>query len=285
MMRKFLIVLTVIGFLIGLGIFLYPHISSWLIDNEVKDAIKEFEENGSLVQSKQENELYQAMIAYNEALYKSGQSEISDAWTFKQEEFKLNGYDYKNNAVATITIPKMELEMPIYLGATKENMSRGIVNLGNTSLPIGGKNTNCVLAGHRGYRGAPFFRNIEDLQAGDEIIISNYWEQLKYNVFEIKVIYPTESEQILIQDGKDMVTLITCHPYRNNYQRYVVYCRRSDEFDSSTVTPDHNNDDIVSSKADIVSEQRLPFIMLGIFGIGVISVFIYIRLNKKHRRK
>ncbi|WP_455684988.1 class C sortase [Thomasclavelia sp.] len=285
MMRKFLIVLTVIGFLIGLGIFLYPHISSWLIDNEVKDAIKEFEENGSLVQSKQENELYQAMIAYNEALYKSGQSEISDAWTFKQEEFKLNGYDYKNNAVATITIPKMELEMPIYLGATKENMSRGIVNLGNTSLPIGGKNTNCVLAGHRGYRGAPFFRNIEDLQAGDEIIISNYWEQLKYNVFEIKVIYPTESEQILIQDGKDMVTLITCHPYRNNYQRYVVYCRRSDEFDSSTVIPDHNNDDIVSSKADIASEQRLPFIMLGIFGIGVISVFIYIRLNKKHRRK
>ncbi len=284
-MRKFLIVLTVIGFLIGLGIFLYPHISSWLIDNEVKDAIKEFEENGSLVQSKQENELYQAMIAYNEALYKSGQSEISDAWTFKQEEFKLNGYDYKNNAVATITIPKMELEMPIYLGATKENMSRGIVNLGNTSLPIGGKNTNCVLAGHRGYRGAPFFRNIEDLQAGDEIIISNYWEQLKYNVFEIKVIYPTESEQILIQDGKDMVTLITCHPYRNNYQRYVVYCRRSDEFDSSTVIPDHNNDDIVSSKADIASEQRLPFIMLGIFGIGVISVFIYIRLNKKHRRK
>lgn len=284
-MRKFLIVLTVIGFLIGLGIFLYPHISSWLIDNEVKDAIKEFEENGSLVQSKQENELYQAMIAYNEALYKSGQSEISDAWTFKQEEFKLNGYDYKNNAVATITIPKMELEMPIYLGATKENMSRGIVNLGNTSLPIGGKNTNCVLAGHRGYRGAPFFRNIEDLQAGDEIIISNYWEQLKYNVFEIKVIYPTESEQILIQDGKDMVTLITCHPYRNNYQRYVVYCRRSDEFDSSTVIPDHNNDDIVSSKADIASEQRLPFIMLGIFGIGVISVFIYLRLNKKHRRK
>lgn len=285
MMRKFLIVLTIIGFLIGLGIFLYPHISSWLIDNEVKDAIKEFEENGSLVQSKQENELYQAMTAYNEALYKSGQSEISDAWTFKQEEFKLNGYDYKNNAVATITIPKMELEMPIYLGATKENMSRGIVNLGNTSLPIGGKNTNCVLAGHRGYRGAPFFRNIEDLQAGDEIIISNYWEQLKYNVFEIKVIYPTESEQILIQDGKDMVTLITCHPYRNNYQRYVVYCRRSDEFDSSTVIPDHNNDDIVSSKEDIASEQRLPFIMLGIFGIGVISVFIYIRLNKKHRRK
>lgn len=279
MIRKFLIVLTIIGFLIGLGIFLYPHISSWLINNEVKDAIKEFETNGTIAQSKPEDELYQAMVAYNETLYKSGQSEISDAWTFKQEEFKLNGYDYKNNAVATITIPKMELKMPIYLGATKENMSRGIVNLGNTSLPVGGKNTNCVLAGHRGYRGAPFFRNIEDLQIGDEVIINNYWEQLKYNVFEIKVIYPTESEQVLIQDGKDMITLITCHPYRNNYQRYVVYCRRSDEFDSSTVIPDHNND-IVSSKEDIASEQSLPYIMLTVLGLGIIIVYLYKRKSK-----
>lgn len=279
MIRKFLIVLTIIGFLIGLGIFLYPHISSWLINNEVKDAIKEFETNGTIAQSKPEDELYQAMVAYNETLYKSGQSEISDAWTFKQEEFKLNGYDYKNNAVATITIPKMELKMPIYLGATKENMSRGIVNLGNTSLPVGGKNTNCVLAGHRGYRGAPFFRNIEDLQIGDEVIINNYWERLKYNVFEIKVIYPTESEQVLIQDGKDMITLITCHPYRNNYQRYVVYCRRSDEFDSSTVIPDHNND-IVSSKEDIASEQSLPYITLTVLGLGIIIVYLYKRKSK-----
>lgn len=279
MLRKFLIILTIIGFLIGLGIFLYPHISSWLIDSEVKDAITEFEANGALAKSKQEDELYQAMLAYNEALYKSGQAEISDAWTFKQEEFKLNGYDYKNNAVATITIPQMELKMPIYLGATKENMSKGIVNLGNTSLPIGGKNTNCVLAGHRGYRGAPFFRNIEDLQIGDEIIIDNYWEQLKYNVCEIKVIYPTESEQVLIQDGKDMVTLITCHPYRDNYQRYVVYCRRSDEFNSSVVTS-NNESKIISSKEDIASEQNLPYIMLAVLGVGVIVVCLYRKRSK-----
>lgn len=279
MLRKFLIILTIIGFLIGLGIFLYPHISSWLIDSEVKDAITEFEANGALAKSKQEDELYQAMLAYNEALYKSGQAEISDAWTFKQEEFKLNGYDYKNNAVATITIPQMEFKMPIYLGATKENMSKGIVNLGNTSLPIGGKNTNCVLAGHRGYRGAPFFRSIEDLQIGDEIIIDNYWEQLKYNVCEIKVIYPTESEQILIQDGKDMVTLITCHPYRDNYQRYVVYCRRSDEFNSSAVIS-NNESNIISSKGDITSEQNLPYIMLTVLGIGVLIVYLYRKRSK-----
>lgn len=279
MMRKFIVALTIIGFLIGLGIFLYPHISSWMINNEVRDAIEEFKTNSSLAYSKQKDALYQAMMAYNETLYLSGQSEISDAWTFKQEEFKFNDYDYKNNAVATITIPKMELEMPIYLGATKENMSRGIVNLGNTSLPIGGKNTNCVLAGHRGYRGAAFFRNIEDLQIGDEIIIDNYWEQLKYNVYEIKVIYPTESEQVLIQEGKDMLTLITCHLYRNNYQRYVVYCRRSNEFDDSIMIPNKDNS-IISSKRDIAVEQNLPYIMLAVLGIGIIVVYLYKRRAK-----
>ncbi|WP_279159865.1 class C sortase [Thomasclavelia cocleata] len=279
MIRKFIVALTIIGFLIGLGIFLYPHISSWMINNEVRDAIEEFKTNSSLAYSKQKDALYQAMMAYNETLYLSGQSEISDAWTFKQEEFKFNDYDYKNNAVATITIPKMELEMPIYLGATKENMSRGIVNLGNTSLPIGGKNTNCVLAGHRGYRGAAFFRNIEDLQIGDEIIIDNYWEQLKYNVYEIKVIYPTESEQVLIQEGKDMLTLITCHPYRNNYQRYVVYCRRSNEFDDSIMMPSKDNG-IISSKRDIAVEQNLPYIMLAVLGIGIIVVYLYKRRTK-----
>lgn len=279
MMRKFLIALTIIGFIIGLGIFLYPHISSWMINSEIKDEIKEFETNSVMAYSKQDDELYQAMMNYNESLYLSGQSEISDAWTFQHEEFRLNDYDYKNDVVATITIPRMELKMPIYLGASEENMSRGIVNLGNTSLPIGGKNTNCVLAGHRGYRGAPFFRNIEDLQLGDEIIVDNYWEQLKYNVCEIKVIYPSESEQVLIQDGKDMLTLITCHPYRNNYQRYVVYCRRSDEFDSSVII--HGKGDVVSSKEDIELEQNLPYIMLGIFGLGIMGIIIYRILSKK----
>lgn len=280
MIRKFLIILTIIGFLIGLGIFLYPHVSSWLINNDVKSAIEEFETSGAIVKSKQEDELYQAMSTYNEGLYTSGQSDISDAWTFKQEEFRLNDFDYKNNAVATITIPRMDLKMPIYLGATTENMSKGIVNLGNTSLPIGGINTNCVLAGHRGYRGAPFFRNIEDLQIGDEVIIDNYWEQLKYNVYEVKVIYPTESEQVLIQEGKDMVTLITCHPYRNNYQRYVVYCRRSDEFDSSTVISQSKENKIISSKEDIATEQNLPYILLGVLGLGIIIILGY----KKYRK-
>lgn len=281
MLRKFLIVLTIIGFLVGLGIFLYPQISSWIINKNVNSTINEFETSGISSHSKEKDELYQEMKEYNQNLFVTGQSKISDAWTFEQEEFTLNNYDYKDDVIATITIPKMDIKLPIYLGATKENMAKGIVNLGNTSLPIGGHNTNCVLAGHRGYRGAPFFRDIEDLQVGDEIVIQNFWEQLKYKVLKIKVIYPTESEQVLIQEGKDMVTLITCHPYRHNYQRYVVYCVRSDEFDDS-VTYDENTD-IISSKNEIKMEQKLPYITLGILGFTIIIVLVYTKKKSKQK--
>lgn len=279
MLRKFLIVLTIIGFLVGLGIFLYPQISSWIINKDINSTISEFETTGITSHSKDKDELYQEMKEYNQNLYATGQSKISDAWTFEQEDFTLNNYDYKDDMIATIEIPKMDIKLPIYLGATKENMAKGIVNLGNTSLPIGGHNTNCVLAGHRGYRGAPFFRDIEDLEIGDEVVIQNFWEQLKYKVLKVKVIYPTESEQVLIQEGKDMVTLITCHPYRHNYQRYVVYCVRSDEFDDS-VTYDENID-IISSKNEIKMEQNLPYIALGILGFIIIIVLVYTKRKSK----
>ena len=279
MLRKFLIVLTIIGFLVGLGIFLYPQISSWIINKDINSTINEFETTGITSHSKDKDELYQEMKEYNQNLYTTGQSKINDAWTFEQEDFTLNNYDYKDDMIATIEIPKMDIKLPIYLGATKENMAKGIVNLGNTSLPIGGHNTNCVLAGHRGYRGAPFFRDIEDLEIGDEVVIQNFWEQLKYKVLKVKVIYPTESEQVLIQEGKDMVTLITCHPYRHNYQRYVVYCIRSDEFDDS-VTYDENID-IISSKNEIKMEQNLPHIALGILGFIVIIVLVYTKKKSK----
>lgn len=121
----------------------------------------------------------------------------------------------------------MEVSVPLYVGATEENMARGAAVLGETSLPIGGSNTNCVVAGHRGYNGIPYFREIEKLGLGDEVIVTNTWEQLTYEVTEIKVIEPNELDAVLIQEGKDMLTLVTCHPYRGHARyRYLVYCTR-----------------------------------------------------------
>ena len=93
-------------------------------------------------------------------------------------------------------------------------------------MPIGGQNTNCVIAAHRM---GGFFGDIELLQIGDLIRITNLWETLTYRVAKITVIDPYDTDKIKIIPGKDMITLLTCHPYWSNRTRYIVYCERTFE--------------------------------------------------------
>ena len=73
-----------------------------------------------------------------------------------------------------------------------------------------------VIAGHRGWRGADYFRHIDHLQAGDTVKLTNLWETLTYTVADIQIIKPHEVDKIKIQQGRDLLTLLTCHPYHVN---------------------------------------------------------------------
>jgi sortase A len=175
-------------------------------------------------------ELYAAMAAYNEKIYQEHQSGLCDAWSYQTPALDLEEYGISDGMIGVISLPAMEVELPIYLGATADNMAKGAVHLSQTSLPLGGDNTNCVIAAHRGWYDAPFFRYIEKLQPGDEVYVTTLWETLTYRVTEIRIIEPNDIDQILIQDGRDMLTLLTCHPYASGGRyRYVVYCERSEE--------------------------------------------------------
>ena len=93
-------------------------------------------------------------------------------------------------------------------------------------------NTNCVLAGHRGYNGAAYFRYITDLEIGDTVTITNLWETLIYSVVDTEIIDPTDIQKTLIQEDHERLTLLTCHPYASGgRQRYVVYCERNKEME------------------------------------------------------
>jgi len=84
-----------------------------------------------------------------------------------------------------------------------------------------------VIVGHRGWRGADYFRHIDKLAVGDEVRITNLWETLTYTVADIQIIQPHEVDKIKIQQGRDLLTLLTCHPYASGgRQRYVVYCEK-----------------------------------------------------------
>ena len=172
-------------------------------------------------------ELLAAMQVYNEKIFAEGQSGLVDAWAYTEPSFDLTEYGIEDDVIGVLSIPAINLEMPIYLGATYEHMATGAAHLSQTSLPIGGENTNCVIAGHRGWNGAPFFLNLDKIVVGDEITVTNLWETLTYRVCEIRIIEPNDIDQILIQPGRDMLTLFTCHPYASGGRyRLVIYAER-----------------------------------------------------------
>lgn len=221
-MRKLIRIIAVILLIVGIGFFTYPIALKIAFNMQADKAINQFESiktDNALPYS----ELRKAMFDYNEQLYLSGQSGLIDQLSYEKPDFLLSDYGVDSDILGYITIPKIDIKLPIYNGASKENMAKGAAYLANTSLPVGGDNTNCVIAAHTRYKGIHMFKRITELKTGDEIYITNFWETLVYKVCETKVINPKDSQNIYIQENRSLVTLSTCHPYPNNYQRYLVY--------------------------------------------------------------
>ena len=173
-------------------------------------------------------QLWLDMQGYNQTIFKEGQTGLSDPSAYEEASFKLSDYGLENEIFGVLSIPRLDLDMPIYLGATKQNMANGAAVMGQTSLPIGGSNTNCVLAGHRGWNGAAYFLYINQLEPGDTVTVTNMWETLTYEVVGTQIISPNDVDAIHIQPGKELLTLLTCHPPASGgKQRYLVFCERT----------------------------------------------------------
>lgn len=214
---------------------LTPLVYSARKTRQMKEESRTFYENTELVQQEAvqkhipmpyEN-LYLDIRDYNKWLYATRQESLDSREAYQAYRFDLTEYGLSNQVFGVIQIPKMELEMPLYLGASDENMSNGAAVLAQTSIPIGGENSNSVIAGHRSWNGYKYFLDIELLEAGDLVYITNLWGTLTYRVTEIQIINPNEIDAILIRPGKDMITLLTCHPYGSGgLYRYLVFCER-----------------------------------------------------------
>ena len=252
--ERFYVVFMVLLFITGLSLAVYPYIQGAVVDRrmtlEAEDFLSRFSgdpDDGELEiivfppipeaeEEREHQDLWDAMTAYNESIYANGQSGLSTSYSYQVPSFNLKNYGLTDEKFGVISIPKLELEMPLYLGANYDNMAAGAAVLTQTSIPIGGANTNAVIAGHRGWGGASYFRYVPDLTVGDEVIITNLWETLTYKVVETKIIDPHEVEEILIQSDRDMITLLTCHPYASGgKQRYVIYCERVPETEEMEV--------------------------------------------------
>lgn len=226
-MRKTPFVLAALLAVAGTCVMLWPVVTGYRLQANTDEAVQSFLEERKPEQ--QYPELLAALQEYNCRLYTEKQCNLTDLEACETPAADLTAYGVEDEIIGVLEIPAMELTMPVYLGASDAHLAAGATVLGNTSAPIGGDNTNCVIAGHRGWKGADYFRHIDRLQVGDTVMLTNLWETLIYTVADIQIIQPHEADKIKIQQNRDLLTLITCHPYASGgKQRYVVYCERTE---------------------------------------------------------
>ena len=213
----------------GIMVILYPYYKQQVYIQEAKEAIRRFEYSATPPNLDRStlDKMREEMLEYNKRLFETKQAGLAGTEAYEQADFSVSEYGFEDGILGYLSIPAMGVELPVLIGATKENMNGGAVRLSQTSLPIGGENTNTVMAAHRGYATAAMFRDIEILSEGDSIFFTNFFETLEYKVVETRVIVPTDIDAVLIQEGRDLITLVTCHPFRFNYQRYLVYAERA----------------------------------------------------------
>ncbi|CAM4158606.1 class C sortase [Lederbergia lenta] len=215
-------------FIVGLSVLVYPYAAQWLNDYFQKQQVHEFMQNASEKSNEDIDEMMAEAKACNEEIYYNSAG-FQDPFSDREEKFQsfkkcLGIHD--EAIFGAIEIPKLKLLIPIYLGATDEILNNGIGQVEGSSIPIGGKSSHTVLAGHRGMGTKEMFRNIDELHNGDVFYVHTMSETLTYRVKNQQIIYPHETESLEIEEGKDLATLLTCHPYRHDYQRLLIQGER-----------------------------------------------------------
>lgn len=232
--RGFAMALTTVALAIGLVLIYLPDmegaVSQHRFDKKIDeiDAVAgELASGGSRLSDEAAaySELFSACEAYNRILAGEGQ-QPNDPFAYSGAGETFSNLGAPDGLVGYLSVPSICCDLPLYFGSTYEHMAQGATIVAGTSVPLGELNSNCVIAAHRGWSGAAMFRDIEELETGDAVTIATPWDTLEYRVESFKVVEPGDTESILIQPGRDMVTLLTCHPYGSNASRYLVYCSR-----------------------------------------------------------
>lgn len=225
-MKRIRVIFCVIIFMTGLGIASYPFISNMVAQRHASQVVKDYETNVEEMDEEKIDTMKEAAKKYNEQL--SNVVSVDD-----ENENNEQGESYADllnigESLGYITIPKINVNLPIYNGTSQDVLSKGVGHMEQSSYPLGGESTHCVLTGHRGLPSAVLFTDLDKLEIGDEFYLHVLDEILAYKVDQIKVVEPNESGDLEIIDGKDYCTLVTCTPYAINSHRLLVRGERTE---------------------------------------------------------
>lgn len=262
-------IIVAVIFLCGLSLFLYPTVSNLYNQHLNNKLIGEYKEVFSSTTPEEFNEAMKDAVAFNE---NRGNEEKLKELGLTYENV-LNAAD--NSVMGYIEIPKISVSLIIYHTIEENVLQKGIGHVPETHLPVGGKNTHCVLAGHTGLPSAKLLTNIDHLKVGDRFYIHVLNEVLEYKIDDVSVVEPDEVSRLNVISGKDCVTLVTCTPYGVNSHRLLVRGVRVDGSDLSA-----KEDGIVNELLNIDMKYLITFSLIGLF-----IIFIAVKKLRDIRKK
>jgi len=261
-MKKHLSTIIVgIIFFCGLSLFLYPTLSNLYNEYLNKKLIGDYQEAFSNIKPEQYNQAKEDAITYNNNI--NNPMKLKELGLTYEEMLNVTG----NGIMGYIEIPKISVSLVIYHSLEEDVLQRGIGHVEESALPIGGKSTHCVLAGHTGLPSAKLLTNIDHLKLGDMFYIHVLDEVLTYQVDDISVVEPHEASGLAVVSGKDYVTMVTCTPYGVNSHRLLVRGVRVEEKGMNA-----SSNSLVQNDAFYIDMKYLiTFSLIGIaivFGVG-----------------
>lgn len=217
--RKIVVFFAALMIITGAAIFSYPFVSTALANRNASVAVQEYNASVNSLQREEIDAIKEAAKAYNDQLERvlgknaQGEGIAQDSYI---DLIQLG------DALGYITIPKIDLNLPIYEGTGADALAHGIGHLSETSYPLGGVSTHSALSGHRGLAEAELFTHLDKLELGDRFYLHILDEVLAYQVDQVLVVEPDQVEALEIVEGEDLCTLVTCTPIGINSHRLLV---------------------------------------------------------------
>lgn len=263
-------------FVIGLLIFLFPFVMRTISYFNQTTAIYNYK---STTESLSEDELNEQKNHYNK--YNEELADENPIVEMSEDDFNVDEtqstYDFLNSddAIGSLIIPSINVNLPIFDGVTNLNLQKGIAHLDNTSYPTGEKSTHCVLAGHSGLSRAKILDDLDKVQIGDYFQIDYLNTTHNYVVVDIQIVLPEETESLRIKQDDTLVTLVTCTPKNINSHRLLVTGRLTD-----TIPQEQT----LSTWDYIVQFIKLNYIYIILFIIFIICLIIFLKERKKDKK-
>lgn len=209
-------------FVLGFLILMYPQVSRLYYRVQSTQEVSAFDEGKATLSDEEIKKRMALARDFNDSLVNQN---MEDPYTKARHERGRAAYAHMleiHEQIGHIQIPTIDLDIPIRAGTSEEVLQTSAGHLEGTSLPIGGNSTHTVITAHTGLPTAKLFTDIRDLKEGDRFYIHNIAETLAYEVDQIKVVEPSNFEDLLVVPGHDYATLLTCTPIMINSHRLLV---------------------------------------------------------------